>query len=582
MLASRPAVSNDHDVVVARVGDVMITAPELRRYLLYTVPNASLFASHAQRLSYLHRLIEDELMFQEAIRLKLHEDAAVATELKALEGKAVARYAYDKQVLQNAIPDSLVRELYDKMGRQRRLRHLFLACEQAGEASEVSIRINRLRERVMRGEDFSQLAKQVSEDSLTSENGGDLGYVRWGHRGFGNHFYEVAFALDYGKISQPVRSERGYHLLLAEGERTVAKPAFNDIKDALRRELIPLRSAEIASCQMQFRDNVLRDNRIFIHDSTLSKLYSKIIELNFTHAVHPADRLAGTLNEALTEDVWTSALLSSPDTSVTVVEFLSVDGREIAFGADLLLSYQRLRNYLIDKTDHEMLVLKWGYEQGYALENTVQAYLQEVKRTILIRDIETMMAGDSFVEPDEEEYQAYYTLYMDRYMYPEQRKVQEIFVQDAELANAIARRGRSGEDFDALASTYNARRLTKSRNGHLGYLAAHQQGKIGREAAQLQIGEISDPIEQKLGFSVIRVLDITPARQKTFKQAWREIKQDMDNDIAAADRQAWLERLKANTEITIFEDNLSMAFSDLPKLQNDAGPDGSDGRALIQ
>ena len=86
----------------------------------------------------------------------------------------------------------------------------------------------------MRSEDFSKIAREFSKDTTTAANGGDLGFLKWGARNFGDRFYEIAFSMRKGEISHPIKSNLGFHIIMIEGKRTVEKPSFNMLKDYLR------------------------------------------------------------------------------------------------------------------------------------------------------------------------------------------------------------------------------------------------------------------------------------------------------------------------------------------------------------
>ena len=65
-------------------------------------------------------------------------------------------------------------------------------------------------DRLKKGETFSNLAKELSIDKASGKRGGDLGFFRKGM--MVKPFEDVAFKLEKGQISEPVKTEFGYHV----------------------------------------------------------------------------------------------------------------------------------------------------------------------------------------------------------------------------------------------------------------------------------------------------------------------------------------------------------------------------------
>ena len=66
-------------------------------------------------------------------------------------------------------------------------------------------------DRLKNGESFTNLAKELSIDKASGKRGGDLGFFRKGM--MVKPFEDVAFRLEKGEISEPVKTEFGYHII---------------------------------------------------------------------------------------------------------------------------------------------------------------------------------------------------------------------------------------------------------------------------------------------------------------------------------------------------------------------------------
>lgn len=66
-------------------------------------------------------------------------------------------------------------------------------------------------ERLKKGESFANLAKELSIDKGSAKRGGELGY--FGRGMMVKPFEEAAFKLEKGQISDPIKTEFGYHII---------------------------------------------------------------------------------------------------------------------------------------------------------------------------------------------------------------------------------------------------------------------------------------------------------------------------------------------------------------------------------
>lgn len=114
---------------------------------------------------------------------------------------AELREVVKRQLIRQKVRDAIMAEA-DTTGLQAHARHIMVDTEE--EAKKV-------KERLQAGEDFAAVAKEVSKDSTTAADGGDLGWFPQGV--MVSAFDEAAFSLPVGEISDPIQSQYGWHIL---------------------------------------------------------------------------------------------------------------------------------------------------------------------------------------------------------------------------------------------------------------------------------------------------------------------------------------------------------------------------------
>lgn len=87
-----------------------------------------------------------------------------------------------------------------------------------------------------RGADFAALAKQYSEDPGSKDSGGELGWFARGR--MVKEFEDAAFKLSPGAISEPVKSDFGYHILKVEGRRPGGLRSLAEVRETIKEKLL--------------------------------------------------------------------------------------------------------------------------------------------------------------------------------------------------------------------------------------------------------------------------------------------------------------------------------------------------------
>lgn len=227
--AAVPAI--DPAKVIARVDGVDITEGDL----------ALAAEDPALQMPNVPEAQKRDLLTGYMIDLKLGARAAEAAKVGG--GAEFARklaYNRDKTLLdeyldqeaKKAVNPEAARKLYDETVKsvpaeqEVRARHILVENEDAAK---------KIATRVKGGEDFAKVAGEVSKDPGSKTDGGDLGFFTKDR--MVEPFAEAAFKLEPGQISDPVKSQFGWHVIKVEEKRTKPAPTFEETKDQVETYL---------------------------------------------------------------------------------------------------------------------------------------------------------------------------------------------------------------------------------------------------------------------------------------------------------------------------------------------------------
>jgi peptidyl-prolyl cis-trans isomerase SurA len=118
-------------------------------------------------------------------------------------------------------------------------RHILMRPNEVQDDATTRQRLAAIRDRILAGEDFAALASVTSEDPGSASRGGDLG---WSSPGTFDPEFETALAaLEPGQISEPFRTQFGWHIIQMVAKRT------HDQSDEVRRQrvLTALRESKV-------------------------------------------------------------------------------------------------------------------------------------------------------------------------------------------------------------------------------------------------------------------------------------------------------------------------------------------------
>ncbi len=176
---------------------------------------------------YVQRLVLDE-----ALDSDIMKDKEFKNKVAGLV-QTVYKEKFLENVAKKGINDKNIKTTYDELvskaknSKQYKVRHALFKSEDEAKAARAKI--------IDGSATLEEVAKQSSADKLSAAKGGDLGYI------FPDEFVkEFAFAVktaERGEISQPVKTEFGYHLIKVEDSKPAQIVPFDQAKPRIEKQL---------------------------------------------------------------------------------------------------------------------------------------------------------------------------------------------------------------------------------------------------------------------------------------------------------------------------------------------------------
>ncbi len=126
---------------------------------------------------------------------------------------------------------------------QRRAAHILIKITDKVKDVDALATIKDIEKRVKAGEDFGALAKQYSQDEGSATNNGDLGFV--GKGAFVPEFEKAMYTLNVNEVSEPIKTQFGYHIIKLLEIQKAAAPNMADIRPELEAEVRAIKADEL-------------------------------------------------------------------------------------------------------------------------------------------------------------------------------------------------------------------------------------------------------------------------------------------------------------------------------------------------
>jgi parvulin-like peptidyl-prolyl isomerase len=234
------------DRVVLRAGSVTLTAAQFDDLIDGLPDNAKAMARGPRRKQFGDFLVKAYILAEEGRRRKLEDTHAYKVQSELNDDQVLAGLVTAQVNEETKVDEAEARKYYDEHKESYEevtARHILIRVKGAPTPvkpgakeltdEEALAKANDLHKRIVAGEDFATLAKAESDDT-TSSNGGLLPPFSHGH--MVPSFEQAAFKLKVGEVSEPVKSQFGYHIIKIEAHAT---KTFEEERASIEKSLVP-------------------------------------------------------------------------------------------------------------------------------------------------------------------------------------------------------------------------------------------------------------------------------------------------------------------------------------------------------
>lgn len=263
-------VTQEKGQVVVSLGEHKITVEDLRVALKNLSPqeregirvNKALMDKFVEDMAYM------EAMYLEAKRENLENDPDFKARLEQQRKLLLAQELIRKKLLPKLkVEDKEVKEYYDKnrehykMAKRYKVSHLMVKDERDLQLAQ---------ERLKKGEPFEKVVRELSIDKESAQSGGSLGYLEEGR--MPPEFEKVLKKMKVGQISEPVKTQFGWHLLKLEEIKEAGYVDYETMKESIRNVLLEEKRQKLIE---EYTQELKKKYKIEINKTLVDELFLK-------------------------------------------------------------------------------------------------------------------------------------------------------------------------------------------------------------------------------------------------------------------------------------------------------------------
>lgn len=197
-------------------------------------------------------------------------------------------------------------------------------------------------------------------------------------------------------------------------------------------------------------------------------------------------------------------------------------------------------------------VAQFGDEAALTRQLAATGATMDTLRTQLSDQVvrERLVAKAKSIEVTDAEVKEFFDANKDRLGVPEAARVRHILMSAESDAKAFATALKNGADFGRLAGQVSLDQATKDKGGDLGFISKGMlQPEIEKVVFSLKPGEVSEPVKTPIGFSLLKVEELRPAKPAVFDEIKADLRGALLSDKIGKAWPAYLQELRGKAKV---------------------------------
>lgn len=232
--------------ILAKVGDKEISNLDVDSAIQGLDPyQAQQFQTEEGRKYVLEDLVNQELLYMYAKDNKIDEDEAFRKEMAEIEKNVLKQYVINQILTSVQLTDEEKQAFYEankanfSNPETVNAKHILVDSEE---------KANEILSQVKSGDITFEDAAKAHSTCPSKDRGGDLG--SFGRGQMVPEFDSAVFAMNVGEISEPVKTQFGYHIIKLESKDEASIPAYEEIADKVEKTLMFQKQGEVYQAKL--------------------------------------------------------------------------------------------------------------------------------------------------------------------------------------------------------------------------------------------------------------------------------------------------------------------------------------------